>query len=146
MGRARPILDEYGIHGKHMAIQHEYPPRTSLSRDFQQRVLSLQREEDWNGEGAQAITADTCRSALKFTKRALAVKPDLPLPLSGASVFGAVSLLWVNAEKDLSIRVYSDNRVESYFEQADGRYAALAERPDEAIARLIAFGPQPNRL
>jgi hypothetical protein len=64
---------------------------TPLSAAFEHRVLSLEREEDWDGQEADAITADTCKAALQFVRRLLAIKPDLPLPFPAPSVYGAIS-------------------------------------------------------
>jgi hypothetical protein len=131
-----------------MAIRHKYTreaeatPGAPLPAAFEQRVLSLQRGEDWDGQEADAITADTCAAALQFVRQLLAIRPDLPLPLSAPSVYGAVSLRWVNGDRDLAIYVFSPDRVETYFQQPDGRYAVQPSQPAEAIELLLAFNPQ----
>ena len=131
-----------------MAIRHtelqeaEAISGAALPAAFQERVLSLQREADWDGQEADAITADTCAAALQFVRQVLVIQPDLPLPFSAPSVYGAVSLRWVNGDQDLAIYVYSPDRVETYFQQSDGRYAVLPAQPAEAIALLLAFHSQ----
>jgi hypothetical protein len=119
-------------------------PAAPFPAVFEQRVLSLEREEDWDGRDADAITADSCRAALEFTSRVLAVEPDLPLPYTAATVHGAVSLRWVNGDKDFAIYVYSPDRLAIYEEQPDGRYAVLPAEPEDAIRRLLAFEPEPR--
>jgi len=133
---------------KLMAIRHESMlqaeaiPGAPLPAAFEQRVLSLQREEDWDGQEADAITTDTCAAALQFVRQVVAIQPDLPLPFPAPSVYGAVSLRWVNGDQDLAIYVYSPDRVETYFQQPDGRYAVLPAQPAEATELLLAFKPQ----
>jgi hypothetical protein len=133
-----------------MAIRYEPTlkaqpiPEPPLPVAFEQRVLSLEREEDWDGREADAITADSCRAALAFAKRILAVEPDLPLPDTAATVYGAVSLRWVNGDKDFAVYVYSPDRLAIYEEQPDGRYAVLPAEPEDAIRRLLAFEPEPR--
>src|SRR6202035_1927315 len=111
----------------------EATPGAPLPAAFEQRVLSLRREGDWDGQEADAITADTCAAALQFVRQVLAIQPDLPLPFSAPSVYGAVSLRWVNGDQDVAIYVFSPDRVEIYLQQPDGRYAVLPARPAEAI-------------
>ena len=118
-----------------MAIQHEYT--LLLSTMFEQRVRSLEREEDWDGQEADVITADTCEAALQFVRQLLRSKPDLPLPFPAPSVYGAVSLRWVNGDKDLAIYVFSPDRVETYLQQPDGRYALVPMQPAEATELLL---------
>jgi len=114
----------------------------ALPAAFQERILSLEREADWDGQEADAITADTCAAALQFVRHVLAIRPDLPLPFSAPSVDGAVSLRWANADQDLAIYVFSPDRVETYLQQLDGRYAVQPAQPAGAIDLLLAFHPQ----
>jgi hypothetical protein len=134
-----------------MAIRHKYTsrevqaiPGVSLPAAFEQRIDSLQREEDWDGQGADAITADTCEAALQFVSRVLAIKRDLPLPFPAPHAYGAVSLRWTNNDKDLAIYVFSPDRVEVYSQQSNGRYASRPAQPDEAIRLLLSGGPFPR--
>jgi hypothetical protein len=131
-----------------MAIRQKYTqdaeatPGAPLPTAFEQRVLSLQREADWDGQEADAITAVTCAAALQFVRQVLAIQPDLALPFSAPSVYGAVSLRWVNGDQDLAVYVFSPDHVETYLQQPDGRYAVLPAQPAEAIDLLLAFNPQ----
>lgn len=129
-----------------MAIGHETTLLSDsvLPQPFRQRVLSFEREGDWDGEGADPIARETCRAALEFVQKVQAVRPNLPLPISAPSVHGAISLRWVNGDRDLAIHIYSADRVEAYFQQPDGRYALLPQEPAQAIERLLAFEPQPR--
>jgi hypothetical protein len=118
-----------------MAIQHKYtllPPML-----LEQRIRSLEREDDWDGQDADAITADTCEAALQFVRQLLRSKPGLPLPFPAPSAYGAVSLRWVNGDKDLAIYVFSPDRVETYLQQPDGRYALVPVQPAEATELLV---------
>lgn len=100
-----------------MAIRNTKLPKAeaisgaALPAAFQERILSLEREADWDGQEADAITAATCAAAPQFVKQILAIRPDLPLPFSAPSVYGAVSLRWVNGDQDLAIYVFSPDRV-----------------------------------
>jgi len=123
-----------------MAVQHKHS--LILPAQFEQRVRSLEREEDWDGQEADPITADTCEAALQFVRQLLRSIPDLPLPIPAPSVYGAVSLRWMNGDRDLAIYVFSPDRVETYYQQSDGRYALVPTQPAEATELLRAFSPQ----
>jgi hypothetical protein len=115
---------------------------SALPAAFEQRILSMERKPNWDGRKADAITSDTCRAALQFERRILAMKPGLPLPYTAATTDGAVSLRWVNGDQDFAIYVYSRDRVATYRRQPNGRYAVVPAQPDEAVNLLLAFNPQ----
>jgi hypothetical protein len=116
----------------------------AIPADYRQRILSLRRRRNWDGEGALPITAAACRAALAFVEKLLLRKSGLPLPRVSPSVHGAVSLYWRNGEEHLIARLGSadPNRVDLHWEGAPGRYQDLSCDRDGAVDRVLDFHRQ----
>ncbi|MDQ2732947.1 MAG: hypothetical protein M3Y56_14920, partial [Armatimonadota bacterium] len=73
-----PLLKNAPIVESLLDIQVEAPPAVRLAtlKSFHvldaavaERIRGLQREADWDGEGAEAITRETCEAAIRFLER-----------------------------------------------------------------------------
>jgi hypothetical protein len=73
------------------------------------RVAEDCREPDWNGEGAEAVTAATAANAIELVR---SLPPDLPLPSAAADPDGAISLDWMpSRHRVFSVSIGASNRV-----------------------------------
>ena len=80
---------------------------------------NTERPEDWDDEGAQAISLEACRMAIHFVRDLRRRLPDAPLPKPAPSVLGAVSLYWRRGDRHLIVRVWGNDR-RSVFYQLEG--------------------------
>lgn len=69
------------------------------------RIRSFLRPEDWDGEGAPAITEEACLAAIDLLDRIERSRPGSPLPRTAASALGGVSLHWQRDNRSFSILV-----------------------------------------
>src|SRR5436305_1551132 len=68
------------------------------------RISSLERPADWDGEGAEAITREACTAAVEFLKQR---DTELPLPRIAPSCLGGVSLYWTRGDNRILVTVTS---------------------------------------
>lgn len=114
----------------------------SLPTDLRQWVLALPREADWDGEGAEAVTEETCRDAVDFLESA--VGAGVPLPASVApTVFGGVSLFWKQDGERLLVELrpgIGDNAVLQWI-RADGTRGQEVQTREQALQLLRSVFP-----
>lgn len=112
-----------------------------LPAEIRETILALELPEDWDGEGADPVSRETCEAALTFLADALRRRGDLLMPRPAASPLGAVSLYWRNGDRHLTIRVSGDTPDEVFIQEngpADYRWNGREAR-DEALIRLATF-------
>jgi hypothetical protein len=133
-----------GVSGSPMAVQHPYTVPIDIPAEYRDRVLSLQRRRNWDGEGAEPITAAACRAALRFVELVRSSQPGLALPRVAPSVHGAVSLYWRNGEEHLVLKIASGDlkRIAFHWEGPGAREEDGVEDSREAVERVLTFHRQ----
>ena len=112
-----------------------------IPAEYRQNVLALQRRKDWDGEGAEPITAAACRAALRFVELVVSATPELTLPRVAPSVRGAVSLYWRNGDEHLVVAISSGDlaRIAIHWEGPAGGYEDEVVDSREAAAQVFRF-------
>jgi hypothetical protein len=112
-----------------------------LPPEYRRKVLALQRKRNWDGEGADPITAEACRAAVEFVERLRSRDPDLKLPRPAPSVSGAISLYWAQQEEGLLVDIASADpaRVAFHWEGPNGSYEEGIEHQDLVFDRVLDF-------
>src|SRR5260370_29024408 len=86
------------------------PPPTSesaLPPEYRRQLLALRRRRNWDGEGADPITAEACQAAVEFVEQLQSRAPGLKLPRPAPSVSGAASLYWGQPQEALLVDIAS---------------------------------------
>jgi hypothetical protein len=123
------------------AISLAHAPEADIPPEYRQKVLSLRRRRNWDGEDANPITAAACRAALEFVGLVLLRQPRLPLPRPAPSVVGAVSLFWSHGEEGLLVDISSNDptKVSFHWEGPGGRYKNGVGHRDEVVERVVSL-------
>src|SRR5213082_986871 len=94
---------------------------TLVPAEVEAQVSALERPEGWDCEEAPAITAQTCREAIRFLAEARDRFPSLPLPESIApSATGAVSFFWTQGAHRILIELSAMDSETVYLQWLDG--------------------------
>jgi hypothetical protein len=119
-------------------------PSPDIPAEYRDRVLSLQRRRNWDGEGAEPVTAAACRAALQFVALVRSSQPGLALPRVAPSAYGAVSLYWRNGEEHLVLKIASGDlkRIAFHWEGPGARDEDGMEDSRGAVGRVLAFHGQ----
>ncbi|HTE20845.1 MAG TPA: hypothetical protein VK689_20965 [Armatimonadota bacterium] len=84
-------------------------PEDIAPLDLEAAVRSLQRGDDWDGEGARGVSRDACEAALAFLAEVRAAIQGLPDPTSvSPSVSGAVAFSWRRGREVLLVEVAAE--------------------------------------
>ena len=106
------------------------PPQSAPDAPVAQRIQALRREADWDGEGAGAITAEMCTSAITFLEH---LPRQVAIPRISPSALGAVSFYWEKDGVRLLVEVSDTDTV--YFQQAGpGTFRDRGTLPQEEMA------------
>jgi hypothetical protein len=102
------------------------------------RILALPCSEDWDGEGADAVTEASAHAAIQFLRQVQSELPELPTPVSVApSVSGAVSLFWKTKSGKLLAEVSADSpEVRYQGSGADGQRISGVVAADQLLTLL----------
>jgi hypothetical protein len=113
----------------------------AIPPEYRQKVLSLRRRRNWDGEGADPITAAACRAALEFVGLVLSKEPGLPLPRPAPSVNGAVSLFWSHGEQGVLVALSSGDpaKLSFHWEGPGGRHEEGTGHRDEVVERVLSL-------
>ena len=104
-----------------------------------QEILDCQMEEGWDLEDADAISAETCRSAIEFLEALLKKNPTMPLPLISPSVFGSITFEWNINGAHVSTRIFPDREIFYMSEEGEGKRSHGNESRQQAITRVLIF-------
>lgn len=144
-----PLLEKKGsaVPALHLeAIERVFAPPGEASeslvpQELAQQICGLECAEDWDEEGAGAITSEACQAAVRLVGSLLAQKPDVPLPQISGSLVGAVSLYWRSGDRHFVARVPSNDPESIFFqENALGGFRNHGTEDRAAtVNRILAF-------
>lgn len=81
----------------------------------EQSILACERPDpDWGPPGTKEVTKEVCQEAVRFIRKALDEKPDLPIPMASPSFRGGVSFQWAFDSHTFTVRIFDG--FSSYFE------------------------------
>src|SRR5712692_5899058 len=112
-----------------------------LPPEYRRKILALRRERNWDGEGADPISAEACQAAVEFVEQLQSRQPGLKLPRPAPSVSGAVSLYWGQKEEGLLVDIASADpaQVAFHWEGANGCYEEGVAHRDAVLDRVLTF-------
>jgi hypothetical protein len=93
---------------------------SSVCEEIRNRIDSLQRGADWDGEGALAISAEACNAAIEFLEMVKQQVPGLPDPGSiSPTELGAIAFCWRNGRRVLLVEA-APNTMDRLYHQWRG--------------------------
>jgi hypothetical protein len=130
------------------AVAYKYKvdvPVLSIPDPVRNSILECVRKADWDGEGADQITRNTCNTAIDFVGSVLERAPETPTPKVSPSVLGSVTLYWRNGDNHLIVRVHGDSPSVFYQSEAQGNVRYHGDEPTyEVVQKVLRLFGSPN--
>jgi hypothetical protein len=100
-------------------------------------IMACVHRADWDGEGADVITSETCMAAIGFLESVLERDPLIPTPKVSPSVFGSVTLYWRNDNSHLIVRVHASTTSAFYQSEAPGNICSHGDEPTNEVVQKV---------
>jgi hypothetical protein len=122
------------------AVAYNYSVAMSpaaLPDPVRDKIMACVRKADWDGEGADEITVQTCRAAVAFLECVLERNPQIPTPQVSPSVLGSVTLYWHCDNSHLIVRIHAGTSSVFYQSELPGNVRAHGDEPFHEVVQKV---------